>query len=574
MTTASSSGAGSSDVDQRPAGAVGQLAEEQRSAAHRGGLEIGPAQRGEQRPVQRGRRHVGLRVGQQQVGHVGRGHRQPAVGAGQRPAPGPGRPRRPRSARRAAPGCSRAAGPAGSATPARWPAAAPRPAAPPPRARPRPRARGASGPVGRRRPPVCTPCQPGRNRPSARCSTGSTSARSRASEARRNRRSTSASQYSMPSGPALRPVPQRAQLAAHQPPGPDQPVQHADHHRHPEPEPGRALGRRERAVRAGVAQHQVAQRIGHRLGERLRHPDRQRGPERVAHPPGVLDRQPALLPADPHPDRPPRRLQLVEPLRRAPRGPRPRRWSGRRGSAAGRPRPRRRGRAGPAPAAAATPRPRPAPRGRAARGSPPSRAARPAAWSPATAPRPAARPAARRTRRGTSRRSRTAGCARTATAPAWPAPPPAPSGAADVGHQLAQPGQVVDVLHALAHRLERDRELLVAPGHREQLGGALALLPQRAAPLRVAARQQQRPCRALPEPGRVQRRRRPARRPRSAPPRPGRAARPPRWAPPRTRSRRPRPAAAARCRRRRRRRAPRPRAARASGPRSPAPTAR
>ena len=153
-----------------------------------------------------------------------------------------------------------------------------------------------------------------------------------------------------------------------------------------------------------------------------------------------------------------------------------------------------------------TPRSRPAPPGPAARGSPPSRAARPAAWSPATAPRPAARPAARRIRRGTSPRSRTAGCARTATAPGWPAPPPHPP-RRHVGHQLAQPGQVVDVLHALAHRFQGDRELLVAPGHGEQLRRALPLLPQRGAPLRVPAGQQQRPGRAFPEPGRVQRRR-------------------------------------------------------------------
>ena len=97
-----------------------------------------------------------------------------------------------------------------------------------------------------RRPPgeTCTPCQAGRNRPSARCSTGSTSDRSRASEARRSRRRTSASQYSVPSPwPPLRRHRQggRPQLAADQPPHADQPVQHARDHRDPEAEPGRRL---------------------------------------------------------------------------------------------------------------------------------------------------------------------------------------------------------------------------------------------------------------------------------------------------------------------------------------------
>ena len=377
----------------------------------------------------------------------------------------------------------------------------------------------------------------------------------------------------MPSRPGCDPVPERAQLAADQPPGPDQPVQHAGHHRHPEPEPGRALGRRERAVRAGVAQHQVAQRIRHRLGERLRHPDRQRGPERVAHPAGVLDRQPALLAADPHPDRPPRRLQRVEPLRAHPAG---------RGLGGGQVAEEAQ-QVGRALDVAGVPvRRQPLQRRldlgqhlgveqladrlraeqlgqqrgvqRQRRGPPlGQRRVGLVEEHPDVAEQQAAR----------ERRGRRRGQLHHLHLPRR-----------HVGHQLAQPGQVVDVLHALAHRLEGDRELLVAPGHREQLGRALALLPERAAPLRVPARQQQRPRRALPEPGRVQRRRaqlgdhdllhlarveqhvlrgghdlRPGRRPR-------------------------RPAAAARCRRRPRRRAPPPRAAPASGPRWPAPTAR
>jgi hypothetical protein len=54
-------------------------------------------------------------------------------------------------------------------------------------------------------------------------------------------------------------------------------------------------------VGAGVAEHHVTEGVGDRLGERLRHPDGERGAERVAHPPGILDSQPALLAADPDP---------------------------------------------------------------------------------------------------------------------------------------------------------------------------------------------------------------------------------------------------------------------------------
>ena len=53
-------------------------------------------------------------------------------------------------------------------------------------------------------------------------------------------------------------------------------------------------------------------------------------------------------------------------------------------------------------------------------------------------------------------------------------------------------GQVVDVLQALAHRLEHDREVGEVARDLEQLRGALALLPERGAAARVEARQQQR----------------------------------------------------------------------------------
>ena len=69
----------------------------------------------------------------------------------------------------------------------------------------------------------------------------------------------------------------------------------------------------------------------------------------------------------------------------------------------------------------------------------------------------------------------------------------------DAGQQRDQRGQVVDVLEALADRLEDDREGRVLGGDLEQLGAALALLPQRAAAARVAAGEQQRAGGALAE---------------------------------------------------------------------------
>ncbi len=115
---------------------------------------------------------------------------------GSRGRPGPRRrrtrrPRRPRRGRRAAPAGSPAR--AASAPPARGS----RPAA----------VRPCSCTITSRsrsvppRPPSSTPCQRGRNRASVSAGTASTSARSRASEARRIRRSTSASHHSSPCPP-------------------------------------------------------------------------------------------------------------------------------------------------------------------------------------------------------------------------------------------------------------------------------------------------------------------------------------------------------------------------------------
>ena len=76
----------------------------------------------------------------------------------------------------------------------------------------------------------------------------------------------------------------------------------------------------------------------------------------------------------------------------------------------------------------------------------------------------------------------------------------------DPAHQRDQRRQVVDVLQALAHGLEHDREGGVLGGHLEQLGRALALLPQRAAAAGVATREQQGAGGALAEAGGEERR--------------------------------------------------------------------
>ena len=78
--------------------------------------------------------------------------------------------------------------------------------------------------------------------------------------------------------------------------------------------------------------------------------------------------------------------------------------------------------------------------------------------------------------------------------------------AAQLAEHLAQRRHVEHVLQALTRRLEQDRERRVLGGHGEQVGGPLALLPQRRALVGPAARQQQRPPGALAEPRREQRR--------------------------------------------------------------------
>ncbi len=74
--------------------------------------------------------------------------------------------------------------------------------------------------------------------------------------------------------------------------------------------------------------------------------------------------------------------------------------------------------------------------------------------------------------------------------------------AAEVAQQLLQRRQVEDVVQALAGGLEEHREGGVGRGDRQQVGGALALLPQRRALPGTPARDEQRPGRGLAEAGR------------------------------------------------------------------------
>ena len=83
---------------------------------------------------------------------------------------------------------------------------------------------------------------------------------------------------------------------------------------------------------------------------------------------------------------------------------------------------------------------------------------------------------------------------------------PDSSALGDAGHQLHQGGDVVDVLQAFPDGFQHDGEVGVLAGHLQQLGGALALVPQRRAAAGVSAGQQQGAGRALPEPRREQRR--------------------------------------------------------------------
>lgn len=80
-----------------------------------------------------------------------------------------------------------------------------------------------------------------------------------------------------------------------------------------EPEPLGGPGGGERAVRPGETGEEIAEGILHRLGERLGHTDRERCAQGVAEPPRVLDRRPVVGPGDPDLDGPPGGRQLRRP---------------------------------------------------------------------------------------------------------------------------------------------------------------------------------------------------------------------------------------------------------------------
>ena len=252
----------------------------------------------------------------------------------------PRRPRRPGSARQASPGNSRRRDSAAPTSPECWPPRRRRLAARPRAARRR--RRGARPGAGREHPArragtgPARPVRPVRSPCAARPATGGGS---RAAPRRRTIRCRSRPAGTRPgrnSPGTTRPAASRASAARDDGDA--------------EAEPGGGVAGVERPVRAGVAGHQITQRVAYRLGECLGNAHRQRGTQRIADPAGVLDSQPALLAGDAHPDGSARGLQRSAGHAAWHRARSPRPSSGRRASAAGRaPRPGR-GRAAPGPA--------------------------------------------------------------------------------------------------------------------------------------------------------------------------------------------------------------------------------
>ena len=151
---------------------------------------------------------------------------------------------------------------------------------------------------------------------------------------------------------------------------------------------------------------------------------------------------------------------------------------------------------------------RPARPGRAARAAPPGRAARAAGRGRASARRRGARRAACRRRTCRPRRSRTAGCSRTASPAASRRRGPRSRGGRRRARISRSAGRSKTSDRHSRYVSTRIGKLAVARGDGQQVGRALALLPERRPRPGPAARQQQRPRRVLAEPAREQRRRR------------------------------------------------------------------
>ena len=102
-------------------------------------------------------------------------------------------------------------------------------------------------------------------------------------------------------------LPTGDEVAAHQPAVTGQSGQHVGRNPQSQPEAGGGIGRGERGASAGVTAQQLAQRVGHLLGEGGRHAYRNRDPDPVAQPPDVLDGHPPAAPGKRHGQRPPGR---------------------------------------------------------------------------------------------------------------------------------------------------------------------------------------------------------------------------------------------------------------------------
>ena len=311
----------------------------------------------------------------------------------------------------------------------------------------------------------------------------------------------------------------RTQLTLDQPAGCDQPAQALGHDGSAQPESGSDLGGSERPVRPGIAGEQVTDRVGHRFRERFRDSDGQRGAERVLETAGVLDRRPSLDPRDPHPDDAPRRLERLEPAERGVDG---------RGLVVVRAhldpgcdlgcveRSQEAQQVGDALRAAQSPLGRQSLQFRLRSGE----------------RRGVEQVAQRRTLAAAEEFREQAGVQGERGGPALgqrrvplvqelrdvaeqQAPregrrlrgldlDQADGARLHLAHQRDEPGDVEDVLQALADGLEHDREAAVLARHLQQLRRALPLLPQRLALAGSAPGQQQGPRRALAEPGREQ----------------------------------------------------------------------